>query len=324
MIGFKIEPQVTVIALCFNHAQFLHECLNSIAAQTMQDFQLIVADDCSSDDSANLIQTWLAAHRPDAIFIRHTQNYGICNTLNEALSHASGEFISMIATDDKWRPNRIEHHIRVMQRQTDRVAIVYSDTAQIDEAGNALPNTFLELQRPGFILPSGRVFEALADRNFVHPLAATIRRKSIAAVGGYDERMAVEDYDMWLRLAERYDFVYCPGIVSDYRIVSTSMTRTLFSKPTPKHSYGSFLLGEKWLLSGLLSCEQKARWSLAQADAAYWVYYNDHPHAALCLWKAFKRTHRFRILLLALSCVMGISRSRIKTLANAVGFSRIN
>lgn len=79
-------PAVTVIVLFFNHARFLHECLNSIAAQTVQEFQLIVTDDCSTDESADLIQVWLTTCRPDGIFIRHTKNAGLCKTLNEALA----------------------------------------------------------------------------------------------------------------------------------------------------------------------------------------------------------------------------------------------
>jgi glycosyltransferase involved in cell wall biosynthesis len=62
---------VTVIALCYNHERFLTECLESIGAQTFQDFEIIVTDDCSRDGSPELIEAWLAQHRPDALFIRH-------------------------------------------------------------------------------------------------------------------------------------------------------------------------------------------------------------------------------------------------------------
>lgn len=314
------KPLITVIAACYNHSRFLCECLDSIAAQTIQDFQLIITDDFSSDDSANLIETWLIAHRPDGIFIRHKINLGICKTLNEALAVACGKYICMIATDDKWRPNRLEVQLNVMASQPEHTAVVYSDTAQIDESGVVLPHSFLELQRPGFTLPSGRIFEPLVDRNFVHPIAATIRRSAISIVGGYDERMAVEDYDMWLRLAAKFEFVYCPGIFSDYRIVSTSMTRTLFSKPTVKHSYGSFLLAEKWITSALLSTEQKKQWSATQADASYWLYFNDDPRATSCLWKSFVRTKRPRLLSLAVLSTLGIRRMKVKKLARALGF----
>ena len=68
-------------------------------------------------------------------------------------------------------------------------------------------------------------------------MSTLIRRSAIEAVGGYDERLTYEDYDMWLRLAARYEFAWLPGRVARYRIVSTSMVRTIFEKPNANHSH---------------------------------------------------------------------------------------
>ena len=108
-------PSVTVFAICYNHARFVIECLESIRNQTFGTFQLIVTDDCSTDESQAKIEAWLAAHRPDAIFIRHDRNVGLCATLNEALALATGDHISMIATDDLWEPNKIEVQLAAMR-----------------------------------------------------------------------------------------------------------------------------------------------------------------------------------------------------------------
>jgi glycosyltransferase involved in cell wall biosynthesis len=70
-------PTVTVIALCYNHERFVLDCLESIRAQTFQDFELIVIDDCSRDHSPQVIANWLAEHYPAARFIRHEVNRGI-------------------------------------------------------------------------------------------------------------------------------------------------------------------------------------------------------------------------------------------------------
>lgn len=312
-------PLVTIIALCYNHEKYVVECLEHIMAQTYKNTELIIMDDCSKDSSVAIIKDWIAKYSVVCTFIAHTQNVGICKTLNEALSHARGEFISMIATDDAWEPDKIERQVTVMCAQSDNVAVVYSDTAQMDESGIILPKTFLEAQRPGFKLPSGRIFSQLVDRNFVHPLATLIRRKSIEAVGGYDERLVVEDYDMWIRLAERYDFVFCPGIVARYRIVSSSMTRTILIRPTPNHSYGKFLLCEKWLPSGLLSDDQKKRWSNEQWEAARLLYVYGDPRAQKCLWKAFIRTRKPRALVLAVASSLGISRITLKKMISLIG-----
>jgi glycosyltransferase involved in cell wall biosynthesis len=314
-------PAVTVIALCYNHERFLIECLDSIASQTFQDFQLIITDDCSRDSSPQKIESWIAANRPDALFLRHTKNKGICATLNEAMSHARGEFISMIATDDAWEPDKIDRQLAFMRSLARDVAVVYSDASQMDESGNRLPKNFIEAHRAAPDMPSGRIFPALADGNFVPAMATLIRRDAIEAVGGYDERLTYEDFDMWLRLAQKYDFAYCPAIVARYRIVSTSLVRTIFERPSANHSFTVFTIHEKWLSSGLLSARQRINWAGKLGAAAYSLYLHGDIRSGACLWKAFKWTRAPRLLLLALSTSLGISRMRAKKIASLFGRS---
>lgn len=93
--------------------------------------------------SARLIADWLGRNRPDATFIAHRVNRGICATLNEALAQVTGDFICMIATDDVWEPQKIERQLVVMSTAPDDVAVLYSDAWQIDEVGALLPEKFI-------------------------------------------------------------------------------------------------------------------------------------------------------------------------------------
>ena len=168
-------PQpITVIALCFNHAGFVKTCLESIRAQTFQDFQLIVTDDCSRDDSPQLIEEWLELNYPAARFIRHTQNTGLCRTLNEALSHASGRYISMIATDDTWEPDKLQRQFMTFEACPPDVAVLYSDAFQMNESGKRLEKTFMESHGIIGEPPRGEVFSRLADGNFIPAMATLI------------------------------------------------------------------------------------------------------------------------------------------------------
>lgn len=277
-------------------------------------------DDCSSDNSVSIIEDWIGRSGMECRFIAHKVNVGVCQTLNEAIEISQGEFICMMATDDRWRCNRIEAHLAVFASQPADVAVVYSDTAQIDEAGIPLAETFLEGQRPGFVLPSGRIFSDLIDRNFVHPLAATIRKSAIVEVGGYDTRLATEDYDMWLRLAKQYQFKFVAGLFSDYRIVSTSLTRTVFAKPSVKFAYGQFLVAEKWIPSGLLTDQQVRIWSENQAAFAYWLFFYDDPRAAQCLRVVAWRVKKLRYFALAVISSLGFRRSQVRAIASVFGF----
>jgi len=313
------RPAVTVIALCYNHARFLLECLDSIAAQTCRDFELIVTDDCSRDDSADMIADWIVRRCPEARFIRHARNRGLCPTLNEALALARGEFISMIATDDVWEPNKIAVQLAAMRAVSDDVAVVYSDASQIDEQSQPLPHDFMAHHRPGLTPPTGEVFSALADGNFIPAMATLIRTSAIAAVGGYDERLTYEDYDMWLRLAARFRFLFVPGALARYRHVATSMVRTTFVAPTAAHCHTQFLIRDKFIDSGKLSAEQRERWIDNQAGASYGLYVHGDPRANACMWVSARRSGSARLFLLAAAGSVGITRSRARRAMSLLG-----
>lgn len=306
------EPAVTVIALCFNHARFLRECLDSIAAQTFQAFQLIVTDDCSADGSAELIDAWIRDRRPDAVFIRHAQNRGLCPTLNEALALARGEFISIIATDDALEPDKLERQLAAAREAGEGVAVVYSDATRMDEQGQRLLPDFIEAHAPECSRPSGRVFAALAERNFIPAMSNLIRRSALVAVGGYDERLSYEDYDMWLRLADRFEFLYLPGTPARYRIVSTSLVRTIFVAPTPRHLLTQYLIADKWLGTGKLTARQERLWGRRLWDAAYGLFAAGHAAAPRALWRAARFDRNPRALALALAAAAGIDRQRLR------------
>jgi len=310
-------PAVTVIALCYNHERFLLDCLESIRAQTFQNFELIVTDDCSRDRSPEMIAAWLAEHYPQARFIRHTANRGICATLNEALTAAQGTYISMIATDDIWLPHKLASQVSLAGSLGTDTAVIYTDVEQMDEEGRLLPTPFLKahgVTEP----PQGRIFSRLVDGNFIPAMSTLIRRDALLAVGGYDERLSYEDYDMWLRLALRYAFFFQAQPVARYRIVASSMVRTVFARPNSWHLYTDFLIRQKWLRSRQLTPAQRANWVDTLWSDAYGLFIRNDARAGACLWTVFRHTLRLRPALLAMASQLGLSRDRLLRLRQAV------
>ena len=307
-------PRVTVFALCFNHARFLVECLDSIQAQTCQDFELIVADDASRDDSAALISAWIARHRPDTTFVQHSVNRGLCPTLNELMSMARGRYIAMVATDDVWEPDRLATLLAAIEPHP-AVAVAFADAWQIDEAGAVLPDSFLQAHgyrdRP---VPSGQIFAALADGNFIPAMATLIRREAIEAVGGYDAELSYEDYDMWLRLAARHNFLFVPGLLARYRIVATSMVRTLFVTPSPHHQRTLIRIVDKWLDSGALTPQQGERWLQRRLDAAYGLFFHGQHDAGRELLRTAWRARRPYFVALGAVAWLGLKRRHLQWL----------
>ncbi len=270
-------PLVTVIAICYNHARFVVECLESIRRQTYPNIELIIADDCSTDDSVERIRAWVDQHGVDCHVLLHDQNQGLCRTLNECLSLASGKYVAAVSTDDLWFAEKTTNQVAIMEAVPETVAVVYSDAYVIDETGCRLPDRYLE-SRWGFDIPEGDVFPVLLRFwCFIPAMTTLIRRSSLEAVGPYDESLVMEDVDMWLRLARRYHFVFDPTITASYRMVPSSLFHSrqaditksairIFSKWLGDPEFASVAqrrVGEQWWT--LTQLEPEHRWRYARA-----------------------------------------------------------
>lgn len=278
---------LTVMALCYNHERFVLECLESIRAQTFQDFRLVVTDDASTDRSAELIADWLARHRPDATFIRHTRNRGLCATLNEALAGVSTKYLAKIATDDLWMPEKLERQLAIMESLSEKVAVLYGDACQIDEGGAMLAGKFLHAFGIVGDPPQGDLFPRLVQRNFIPSLTTLIRVDCLRDVGAYDERLSYEDWDMWLRISQRYEFAYLDYVSAKYRIVQSSMARTVVPLRAPRRIWSDVLLMEKCLRSRRPSLAQALRLRARILVRAYRLWRHRDSRAFDALARAF-------------------------------------
>jgi glycosyltransferase involved in cell wall biosynthesis len=245
-------PLVTVTSICYNHARFLEQALESIRLQTFHDFELLIFDDCSTDASVARIRRWIADSGMRCTFIPHTVNRGVCATLNEALARARGKYFCGISTDDVWMPEKLAHQTAMIERLPEAVGVVYSDAYQIDEAGHPLPDNYLHAH--GVTMPpAGRLFRAMLKHCFI-PAVTTLRRTAaLRHVGGYDESLWYEDWDMWLRLSRHYEFAFSDYVSAKYRILPTSLVRTLVRWESPHRQWTDARILFKCIRSGQLS-----------------------------------------------------------------------
>lgn len=299
------NPLVTVIACCYNHSAFLVESLESIRQQTYPHVQLIIIDDASHDDSDAIITNWIAEHRMPCTYRRHQTNKGICKTLNEALSHAKGKYVSFLATDDLLALDKLEHQVNIMETLPETVGVLYSNALQITEEGEEIGL----LETPTASWPvEGDIFSQLIDRNCVPPMTALIRASCFKTVGLYDERLCFEDWDMSLRISQHYHFAYSPKIYAKRRVVSTSMTNTLLKGESPEFLRTLFRLNEKLLKSDKLASPQRSLVIQRLAWFAERMYQLEHECRAP-LFKAFRADHRARTFVMALCSALGIRYS---------------
>lgn len=303
------HPLVTVIALCYNHARFVIECLDSIRNQTYPHLQIIIMDDCSRDDSVEIVQEWINRYGIACKFIAHQKNQGLCRTLNEALVHATGKYVAMVACDDAWMPNRIATQITVMETLPDTVGVVYSDAIVMDESGLFLEDSFLtrHCKHPNDP-PSGDIFEKLVSaNNWIPAMSTLVRRACYDVVGSYDERLVYEDWDMWLRISARFDFHYLPGLIARYRLVSTSMMHTTLIAPDARFHLSSYLICEK--MSSLrpgntLATQTGIHGMCANAERLYKL---GHPETASLLRRTAMRSRGWHTRQMAFCASLGIS-----------------
>ncbi len=217
---------MSVIVLCYNQGQYVLKTLESVKAQTYKTTQLVIIDDCSSDDSVATIERWLHENGMDCTFIRHQKNLGICKSLNDALAAANGKYVSMVASDDLWLPDKVAKQVEVMESEPEQVGVLYSDAFQIDKDGQPLPDMFIGAHRKLPEMPQGQILNTLLEGNFIPAMTTLIRRSCYDVVGFYDEQLPWEDWDMWLRLARHYSFLYSPIPSAKYRRHEKSLSRS--------------------------------------------------------------------------------------------------
>lgn len=207
-------PRISVLIPCFNHGQWIDEAVESVFAQTYQDFEIVIVDDGSTDEGT---RRKLAAYgRPRTRVVR-TENRGLPAARNAAAALAEGEIFCALDADDRLAPAWLEKGLAVLDADPS-VAFV-----------SHWLETFGDEQwtwKPGACdLP------ALLARNAVNG-AALVRRDAFNAVGGFDESMrhGCEDWDFWLRLVEcGYRGVIIPEVLYFYRRTKDSMSRVMTS-----------------------------------------------------------------------------------------------
>lgn len=243
------NPLVTVIALCYNHERFLLECLNAIDQQSYPNIELIIFDDASTDRSAHMIEEWLKKTDRKATFIKQMQNGGVCKSLNKALELATGKYVAITATDDCWLTTKIQDQVNYFETLPENVAVVYSDAYVMNEKGTLLEERFI--QRFGRLdhFPEGKLFSTLVEGNFIPAMATLVRRKCYTKVGGFDETLCYEDYDMWLRLAEQFEFAHSHKIGTKYRVVENSLSHRFHSDRKIQLAKANLRIYEKCLNS---------------------------------------------------------------------------
>jgi len=225
------QPLVTVICICYNHARFVTEALDSVLNQTYPDIELIVIDDGSTDGSGKVIKKWMASH-PEATMILNGKNLGYCKTFNKAWQISKGTLFVDLSADDVLLPNRIVEGVKTIEQAGEDFGVTFSDAQYIDEQGNPL---WLHSEKNTHsTIPKGDVYKDVIERYFICSPTMMFRKSVLDSLNGYDESLAFEDFDFWIRASRNFKFIYSPEVLVKKRIVSTSMSVRQFERSDPQ------------------------------------------------------------------------------------------
>jgi hypothetical protein len=203
-------PTVSVVMSVFNGERFLAEAIESILNQTFGNFEFIIIDDGSSDGTAGLLSHYQGID--PRVVVHHQPNKGLIASLNTGCGMARGRYIARIDDDDIAFPERLERQVRYLD-QNPQIALLGSSFNNIDVAGKLLST---------WVLPTGdqtikkRLF-GRRDVPFCHVTLA-FRTEVVHAIKGYRAAfVAAEDYDFWLRIAERWEVANLPESLTNVR-----------------------------------------------------------------------------------------------------------
>jgi glycosyltransferase involved in cell wall biosynthesis len=209
-------PIISVVMAVHNAERYVAAAVESILAQTFDNFEFLITDDGSTDRSLKILETYAA--KDPRIALTSCPNQGVPKTRNQMLHQARGEFIAVMDADDIALPERFARQVEFL-RQAPEVVCVGGAHEIIDQQGRlltrlALPQADAEIQDA-----------ALAGHGSICHPCAMIRRTAMLAVGGYNETLlSAHDLDLWLKLGEVGKLVNLEEVVLKYRIHTSSVS----------------------------------------------------------------------------------------------------
>lgn len=253
------SPKVTVVTLIYNTGNFVVESLECVKSQSYDNLQHIIIDDCSTDNSFNIVKDWIAKNNYECTLIQNKNNKGIVYNLNLALSLSIGKYICFIS-DDLWSKNKLHDQVSILENLPSDFAMLYSDFLTINEKGDIIKNSFIQSFFNNYNkIPSGEIFNQLACNFFTWIQTSLINLYILKKhFFKFPNNIISEDWYLALFLSTRYKIYFSNTISAYYRIRSDSVTREYWAAEKKIMVYKShFLMFLKLLKSTQISYHKR-------------------------------------------------------------------
>ncbi len=191
-------PSVSVVISTYNRAHLVERAIRSVLNQTYRDFELIVVDDASGDNTREVVDNF---HDERIRYMRHDDNKGAPEARNTGIKKAGGRYIAFLDDDDEWLPEKLEKQMAKMREASDRVGLIYTGSEVVEEKGKGVRKTYY----PQF---KGDVSEKLLLGPLVGSVSKVlVKKECFDEVGLFDGSLkSCQDWDMWKRISDHYEF----------------------------------------------------------------------------------------------------------------------
>jgi glycosyltransferase involved in cell wall biosynthesis len=249
-------PKVSVVIPTYNRARYLKRAIQSILDQTFQDFEIIVVDDGSTDETPETVKAFQDARIG---YFRHDTNRQEARARNTGVRNSVGEYIAFLDDDDTWLPQKLAMQVNLLDKSPSKVGAVYCSALQVDgETGRVLFQWNAKKR--------GNIFRDLSEQNWIGiPSNIILRRQCFDTLGLFDEQIEFGlDYDMWVRVAKAYEFdflseplvlrsAYHKRLSTNYKLVLKG-TESMLRKYADYFSLNKRAYSYRLLAMGVLYC----------------------------------------------------------------------
>jgi glycosyltransferase involved in cell wall biosynthesis len=224
-----LVPLVSYIVPAYNHDQYVQCCLDSILADVYGNKEIVIIDDGSTDNTAQVIEQWLSSHGDSInVIYKSRPNKGVTATINELTSLANGDFLRLGASDDYFLSGGSQKLVDYLLNFPDKLAVI-GDSIVVDEHGKVIHESGMtglhRANKQRYLSDKGIVASVITDWAVAGPVPM-VRKTFVTGGEGWDEGLRIDDWDFFLRIAARGGLGFIDERVCAYRVHSTNTCRT--------------------------------------------------------------------------------------------------
>ncbi|MBP7690304.1 MAG: glycosyltransferase [Anaerolineales bacterium] len=217
LAALPAQPLFSVLVPTYNQAQYLPAALESLRAQTYENWEALVVNDGSTDDTAAVLEDW--ARRESRLRIITKPNGGTASALNEGVRNARGEWLCWLSSDDLFQSDKLAIHVRALNAQPE-IRFFHTDFFVLDEQAGV--KLFSGINPATYIPPVESQLLRFFQYNYINGITIAVHRSVMETVGGFNPSLRHgQDYEMWLRISARYRSAFLPARGSVTRVYPT-------------------------------------------------------------------------------------------------------